>query len=339
MRVKLLLGPVLLAVLALTGCSIQTLHATKGPLTLSADFTDAQNLVVGHSVKIADVTVGSVVKVELVGSGADYRARVEMSLKEGVNVPVGTRAEISVTSLLGENYVRLTPPAGGDLSQGPFLADHDRIADTSVTPGLEEIVGHAGPLVSALAAGDVPGIAKAASEGLGGRGEQMNRMIRDAAVFTQLFADHRGELADAVDDLAALGRSIAKEKGPLDRLPDRLAKATARLADDRDRILTALRSLSDLAKTVNDTVLLKHTDQMHDMITQLGPMLKTLASDKTRLGTLIASAQEFVYRMPRSVYNGQLLIYPVLKIDEPSGAKEPTGPTLPELVEMLRPVG
>ncbi|MFB4297596.1 MCE family protein [Actinomadura sp. NTSP31] len=340
-RPLLLAGTLALCVCAvLSGCSVQTLHAPKGPLTLTADFTDVQNLVAGHSVKVADVEVGSVTRIELVDAGNGYRSRVVMSIKKGVHVPTGSTAKVTTTSLLGENYVQLLPPAGRALNQGPFLADHARIAQTTTSPGFEDIVGKAAPLVGALADGDAPGLVHTASTAFAGRGPQLNAMIANADTLLKTFGRRREQLGRAVDDLADLGRKLAAHEGSLKRLPGRLADATQLLADDRQKILTAVHSLSELAKTVNDTVLIGHTDQLRRLIDQMGPTMQVLASDKTKLGTLINRVQEFVTRMPRQVYNGQLLTYPVMDFNGSAtrgGGKSPT--SLASLVRMLGPQG
>ncbi|MEV5830567.1 MCE family protein [Spirillospora sp. NPDC052242] len=335
----LLFAGVLVLTGSLSGCSLQTLSATAGPLTLTSEFADVQNLVAGHAVKIADVEVGSVSGVALVGGGtAGYRARVTMSIKEGVRVPVGTTAKITVTSLLGENYVRLRPPQGGPLNRGPFLPDGARVASAGTSPGFEDVVGGAAPLIGALAAGDAPRLVDTAATALAGRGPTMNAMIGDAAKLVATFERHRGELARAVDDLAELGEKLAAREESLDRLPGRLADATRVLADDRERLLTAVRSLSGMAKTVNDTVLIGYTDELRHLVERLGPTFQVLADDRTRLGTLITRLQEFVERMPRQVYNGQLLVYTVINFDgSATGAGAAAPSTLAGLVDMLGP--
>jgi phospholipid/cholesterol/gamma-HCH transport system substrate-binding protein len=259
-----------------------------------------------------------------------------MSIKKGVRIPVGTSAKVTVTSLLGENYIQLEPPPGKNLAQGPFLADDAHIGSTSTNPGFEDIVGRAGPLIGALADNDVPGLVQAGSTAFAGRGPELNAMIRNAGTLMDTFGKQREALAGAVDDLATLGRKLARHQGSLNRLPGRLASATKLIADDRQKILSAVRSLSDLAETVNDTVLIGHTDQIRRLIQQMGPTLGVLASDKTRLSTLITRAQEFIQRMPRQVYNGQLLIYPVLEFNKGTEKGGQTPPTsLTGLAHML----
>ena len=167
---------VLATVLALSGCNYKTVGAPKGHLTLTAEFNDVQGLVAGHSVKMSDITIGSVTKVQLDG----YRAKATLSIKDGIRIPQGTRAEIKVTSLLGENYVRLNLPAGHRLDTGPFLAIGATIGNTSVQPDLEQISDRIGPLLAALGGQDVATISAESATAVGGKGEQLNTLIARA---------------------------------------------------------------------------------------------------------------------------------------------------------------
>ncbi|MCW2887293.1 MAG: phospholipid/cholesterol/gamma-HCH transport system substrate-binding protein [Streptosporangiaceae bacterium] len=314
---RLLMTAMLALSVTLSGCSLQTLGAPKGDLTLTADFDDVQNLVVGHAVKISDVPVGSVTGIKLIGSGTGYRSQVTMSIKNGVKVPAGTSAELSITSLLGENYVRLAPPPGSLVAGGPMLANHAQITSTSVAPAFEEVVGKAGPLLSAVSGNDVAGIVDAGATAFGGKGQQLNTMIKQSNQLLVMFTAQREQLAGAVDDLARLGGQLAKGQRQLSALPDNLAKTTRMLANDRDKILSAVQGLSSLAKTINDTVLVRRTDQLRKLIERLGPSIGTLASDKTNLGQLVTTLTNFVKVLPRAVYNGQLLAFPVLQLVGP----------------------
>lgn len=91
-RVVAVVGAVVAAIVS-TGCSVQTLGAPKGDLTLYAVFGDVQNLVTGHSVQLADVRIGTVTRVGLQG----YKVRVAMSIADHRRIPVGTTAAIAKT--------------------------------------------------------------------------------------------------------------------------------------------------------------------------------------------------------------------------------------------------
>ncbi|MGI8332955.1 MlaD family protein [Actinomadura scrupuli] len=319
---------------AMSGCSYQTAGSPQGGLTLTADFTDIQNLVVGHAVQISNVQVGTVTAVKVVGTRANYRARVTMSIKKGIKVPVGTTAQLSITSLLGENYVALTPPPAG-LNTGPFMADHAQIGSTSVVPAFEQVVGKAGPLLSALSGNDIATIVDAGSAAFAGKGPELAKMIKQTDSLLSLFASQRAQLDAAVTDLAKLGRDLAKGRDELGRLPAGLAKATKVIADERYRLLDTISKITQLAKVTNDTVLVGRTRQLRQMITQLGPVIGTLASDQTNLAGLITNMQDFVNKVPRAIFNGQLLLYPILDLETGQSSNKSADNLMAALTKMM----
>jgi phospholipid/cholesterol/gamma-HCH transport system substrate-binding protein len=319
---------------ALSGCSYQTVGSPQGGATLTADFTDIQNLVVGHAVQIANVRVGTITSVKVVGSRANYRARVTMSIKKGIRVPVGTTAQLSITSLLGENYVALTPPPAG-LNTGPFMADHAQIGSTSVVPAFEQVVGKAGPLLSALSGNDIATIVDAGSAAFAGKGPELAKMIKQTDSLVALFAGQRAQLDSAVTDLAKLGRDLAKGHDELGRLPVSLAKVTKVIADERYQLLDTISKITQLAEATNNTVLVGRTRQLRQMITQLGPVIGTLASDQTNLGALITNMRDFVNKVPRAIYNGQLLLYPILDLQAGQTSNKTADNLMAALTKMM----
>jgi phospholipid/cholesterol/gamma-HCH transport system substrate-binding protein len=318
--------PVTIAVVAfvaligvLTGCSIRTAGAPMGDHTLTATFDDAQNLVTGHSVQLSDVKVGTVTSVKLVG----YRARVTMSIMSNVQIPQGTSAEIAVTSLLGENFVRLTPPQGADLQKGPFLANGAEITQTSMQPQFEQVVEKAGPIIEALANNDVATVVDAGATALGGKGEQLNSMVAKSSNLLELFGRQRKELGVAVDQLARLGRSLDSGKDEFDQAPERIERTTRLLVQNKDKVLRTIRELTRLARALDDRVLEGRVLQLRRTLLELDPVLQTLGNNGTRLTRLLAGVVAFEQKVPRATYDGHLLLYPILRLVLPNGTVVP----------------
>ncbi|MFI6497728.1 MCE family protein [Nonomuraea typhae] len=298
----------LLALAITTSCSLQTLGAARGDLTIAATFDDVQSLVAGHSVQVADVRVGTVTGIRLEG----YRARVTMEIGGARRVPVGTTAAVAKTSVLGENYVALRPPPGRDLTTGPFLPAGATITDTSVEPDIEQVTEKAGPLVEALGAQDVNAILDAASTAFAGKGADVNALIRRTAEVTDAYAAARAELGATIDHLARLGADLAKGEKELDRLPGTLAAATARLAHGRRHVKTALIALTDLAREANATVYPRHAARLRTIMRELDAITDAMVRGKDDLKRLVARLQYFIDTPPITV-NGQVLIYVWLK--------------------------
>ncbi|MFB4309706.1 MlaD family protein [Actinomadura sp. GTD37] len=302
----------LAAALAVSGCSYQTAGSPQGGMRLSADFTDVQNLAVGHAVQINGVRIGTVTGIELIGTGASSRVRVSMSLKDGLKVPRGTSAELSITSLLGENFVGLLPPRTG-LNSGPFLADGTVLSATRVVPAFEQVVGKAAPLLEAVSTGDVGTIVDAGATAFGGKGEQLGTMTRQVDDLVALFAAQRSQLDSALTHFASLGRTLAANEKQLGRLPGGLAEATRVLERNKDEMIDTLDKITKLVGAMDDTVLLGRVGEIRQLVRQLGPLLQTVAADDSNLGGLIAKMENFVTKLPKGVFNGQLLTYPVLR--------------------------
>ncbi|MBO2446199.1 MCE family protein [Actinomadura barringtoniae] len=305
-------------VLAVTGCSIKTAGAPKGDLTLTAKFTDVQGLVQGHSVQMSDVKVGTVTKVEL--DKADYTSKVTMSIKNGIHIPQGSRAEIKITSLLGENYVDLQLPPGGRMDQGPFLASGAQIPNTSVQPAFEEVVGQAGPLLKALSGNDVAAVVNAGATALDGEGGKLNTAIAKSGDLIKVFADQREQLGKAVDDFARLGNSLAKGSDALNQAPVELERTTKMLRDDKDKILNVVAKLTRAARELNDKVLEGRVSRFKTLLNDLDPVLAQLGNNRQRLTGLVNGLVTFSDKLPKASYDGQLLLYPILKVTWPDGS-------------------
>ncbi|WP_433255913.1 MCE family protein [Streptosporangium sp. CA-135522] len=310
-----------LTVLCLTAaCSLQTVGAPTGGLTLTATFDDVQSLVAGHSVQISDVRVGSVTDIRLEG----YRAKVTMSIEDGTRVPRGTGAVVAKTSILGENYVQLRLPEGKDMTNGPFMPDGSVITDTSVQPDIEQVTERAGPLIDALGAQDVNAILDAAATGLGGKGKDLNRLLRQTTEVTTAYAESREDLARTIDGLARLGDDLAKGSGELDKLPGTLADATARLNHGRKHVKKTLQELTALAREVNSTVYPRHEARLRTLLRDLDAVSTSMVRGKEDLKVLVSRIQRFI-DLPPIVVNGQLLTFVWLKgllLPKPKKAKK-----------------
>ncbi|MEV6148980.1 MlaD family protein [Nonomuraea sp. NPDC052129] len=306
MKARVLSGLLALGITA--SCSLQTLGATGGDLTINATFDDVQSLVAGHSVQISDVRVGTVTGIRLQG----YQARVTMSITPEHPVPEGSTATVAKTSVLGENYVQLTPPPGKDLSKGPYLKSGATITDTSVEPDIEQVTAKAGPLIEALGTQDVNAILDAASTAFAGKGADVNKLIKQTAEVTDTYAAARQDIATTVDALAKLGDQLAKGSKELDRLPGTLAAATARVAHGRKHVKTAIIALTNLAKEANLTVYPRHAARLRTLLRELDAITSSMLRGKEDLKALVAKLQAFIDTPPITV-NGQVLIYVWLK--------------------------
>jgi phospholipid/cholesterol/gamma-HCH transport system substrate-binding protein len=303
------------SVLALSSCTIQTANAPTGKVHLIATFDDVQQLLIGHNVQVANVPVGSVQKIELDG----FRARVTMSILDGRNIPVGTRAVIKRTSLLGEHFVDLVYPASFNSTNGPFLKDGDVITQTDEQPDFEDLVHQAAAVIGSVTANDVQQVIEAGYKGIGGKGQELHDLVGELAQVTKALAGQQDKLAATVDGLGQLGSALAAGSPQIGTLVDDLAATSQTLAANRDRIVQTLQSLVDLAQLSNDTVLGPHAQALHDLIVQVDPLLQSLAEGRSTLEQLIPNVVRFTELIQQAIRHDDLLVLAWLFTGTPSG--------------------
>ena len=77
-----------------------------GAFTIQAQMPDVDNIEPNSRVRVADVTVGNVTKIERQG----WNALVTMELNGNVVLPANATAKLGQTSLLGSLHIELAPP-------------------------------------------------------------------------------------------------------------------------------------------------------------------------------------------------------------------------------------
>ena len=108
-----------------------------GSFVIQAQMPDVNNLQQNSRVRVADVTVGNVTKIER----QDWHALVTMSLNGDVDLPANAIAKLGQTSLLGSQHIELAPPTDappqGKLHDGSLipLAHSDALPDHRADAG------------------------------------------------------------------------------------------------------------------------------------------------------------------------------------------------------------
>lgn len=288
----------LVVALVAGGCSLRTAGSPKGDLTLTARFDDVHNLVVGHSVKLADVTVGTVTGVDLDG----YRAVVTMSIAEDHPVPDGTTAVLAKTSLLGEQYVELRLPDGwAPGSGGGLLRDGDEITRTTTEAEFEEVTERAVEFLGAITARDLRTIVGTGASVLGGRGGDLHELIADLSAVVVDLDSQRQQIATTIDGFARLTRDLAANDDRVAGLVDDLASASVTLAANRDRMISTLEGIRDLSAITVDEVFGPHLDDLISTLHDLDPIVATVAGQRPLIESLLRTVDQFLVRIANNV--------------------------------------
>lgn len=301
------------ALLLASACSLP--GRTTGPVTVTATFKDVGDLVVNHSVQVADVRVGSVTKIELT---PDFRAKVTMSIKD-VHLKSDAVATIRQTSLLGEKFIDLRPcdptPAHNDQgcnANAPPLANPGTISDehTGEAPELEFVADAAIRLLAATALpNDFAALVQTGSEGFAGRGPELRSLVDDLATISGTLADQTTHIQQIIDGLDKATSTLAPNDASLEQLLVNLANTTTVLANNRDETVSTLQALTRMVQAQDQLVFDPYLQQVDRQVKQVDAIVDELTRGRAEVNTLLDWIDRFVYQVPKGIPNDFAQVY------------------------------
>ncbi len=282
-----------------------------GSREITAMFDDVGDLVDGHSVQVADVRIGSVTDIELTD---DYRAKVTMSIKDDIFVPVESRALLRTTSLLGEKFIEIRPLDEDDPLAGTDLVDGDEIPESTEAPELEFVTERAVEILGSVVASDIATLVETGSIGFAGRGPELRSLVENLSTISGTLADQTDELIRIIDSLDGATATLAGGASDIDALLVNLAETTGVLADNRDEAIDAIRELTRLAQIQNDTVFEPYLDVVDTQIKQLDAILGEVDRDQQQVADLLFWIAEFADTLPKAVPGDFAQVYGLLEV-------------------------
>lgn len=240
---------------------------------VTAEFADVLDLVPQSSVKVDQVTVGTVEKIELNG----WTARVTVRLPKSVKLPDNAVAELKQTSLLGEKYVQLERPTrvapAGALSDGDIIP----LANTGRNTEVEEVLSALSLLLNGGGVAQLKVIQAELSDALGGNEAQIRDLIVQLDTFVAGLDKQKAEIVRAIDGIDALSAKIAARKGDLAAALEALPRGLKVLADQRRQLTQMLTALSNLGAVGSKVIRATKADTVANL-QALAPVLGKLAS-------------------------------------------------------------
>ena len=227
-----------LAALLLVALAVLPACASQNKIVLEATFDDVIDLVPRAHVRTADVPIGTISSIELTD---DNRARVVMAVRDGTGLPAKVEAVLRQTSLLGERYVELRAiEPGGTLASGA-------IDQTRVITDFEDLVDTGNELLEFVVADRLSAAVQTSAVAFGGRGGTIGGFIADVETFVGTYDDNSDEVLRLIDALDELTATIAPDAQVHAETLDELARASAALTEEDDRLLDALTDLTRLS--------------------------------------------------------------------------------------------
>ncbi|GAA0962313.1 MCE family protein [Actinocorallia libanotica] len=272
--------------LLLTGCGFQGVSSIPlpggpdlgdDPYEVKIHFANVLDLVPQSTVKVNDVSVGRVEKIELDG----WQARVTVRLSKDARLPDNATATIAQTSLLGEKFIDLKAPAQGpvgELGQGDVI----RVDQTQRNTEVEEVLSAMSLLLNGGGIEQVSTITKELNAALSGREESIKSVLRRVDVFVGTLDRQRHTITDALDKIDRLMVKLEAEKGTIADTIEQTEPALAILEENREDLTKMLVSLSKLGDVTTSVVTRSKKDLLANL-KNLQPVLKNLNKNGKKL--------------------------------------------------------
>ncbi|HEX4559302.1 MAG TPA: MCE family protein [Mycobacterium sp.] len=244
-----------------------------GAFAIQAQMPDVNNIQPNTRVRVGDVTVGTVTKIERQG----WHALVSMRLNGNVVLPANSTVTLGQTSLLGSLHIELAPPDDvppeGRLHQGSLIP----LSSGRAYPSTEQTLAAASMLLNGGGIGQVQDITKALSTAFSGREGDLRSLMEQLNTFITRVNDQTGDIIDATDSLNRLTGQFAKQKPILDKGLDTIPDALAVLNRERDNLIDAFDQLGKFSALAADSVDKTKTALVQEL-KDLGPVLESLAN-------------------------------------------------------------
>ncbi|GIG87093.1 hypothetical protein Pen02_20290 [Plantactinospora endophytica] len=287
----------LAATVGVAGCTAPDLAdlplpggAPSGPAyRVTAEFTDVLDLVPQASVKVNDVTVGSVEKISLRGWTALVRLRIDRAVK----LPGNATAAVRQTSLLGEKYVALAAPVteapAGQLDDDAVIP----LARTKRSAEVEEVLAALGLLLNGGGLAQLKTINQELSAALEGREPAARDALRQLDAFVTGLDRQKADLVRAVDALDRLTGRLARQRAVIGDALSALDPGLTVLAEQREQLSDALTALGELGRVGARVV----TESREDLVASLKALQPTL-EQLVRAGDALPKSLDFMLSYP-----------------------------------------
>jgi len=336
-------------VVATGGCSVLKNGAYDLPLPGGADagsnpriitvrFDSVDGLVPKSNVKVGNIAVGSVQSIDV--DQTSWTAVVKCKIRKDVDLPANAVAQVRRSSLLGEWYVELSPPATD--ASSTQLADGATIGldRTTQTAPVEEVLGALSLLLTNGGVPQLNTVVKELNAAFDGRGPQFRSLLKQLDTFVAELDDNKGDIVRAVDALEKFSRTLDANKTDIAKALDELPAGVQVLADQRQQLVAMLGSLDRLSTVAVRVVRESSANTIADL-RALAPTLSKLAEAGTDLpnalqimltfpftaGTLDAIKGDFVNLDARVSLDGLTLLQTLLRTLGPSSGLPADDPT------------
>jgi len=260
-----------------------------GAFTIQAQMPDVDNIETNSRVRVGDVNVGTVKRIDRQG----WHALVTMELNGDVQLPANATATLGQTSLLGSLHIELAPPKDappqGKLHDGSLIP----LASSGKYPSTEQTLSAIALLLNGGGIGNIQDITDALSVAFTGREGDLRSLIEQLDKAIGYLNDQKDDIIAATESLNNLVGQFAAQKPVVDKALKTIPDALAVLRDQRENISEALAQLGKFSALAADSVN-QTKDSLVQELKDVGPVLESLAN----AGPALTRALSFLPTFP-----------------------------------------
>ena len=244
-----------IAVGLLGAFSINRFPFLRGVYSISADLRDAAGLQVGNEVRVAGVKVGKVTDIQL----RPDAARISMEVEDELMLPVETKLEVKLKTLLGQKFVDLQLPRGfvaassggrdpSDATSG-YMDEGDVIPreQTSIPFEIYQAANEGTEVLEGIDKVALRRMLKVLATSAVDSKEELGRAITALDRASDVLAPKSEDISAVLRQSKTVTESLAASDAEVEGLLERGASILTVLADRRQNISSLLAATNDLA--------------------------------------------------------------------------------------------
>ena len=244
-----------------------------GSYTIEAQLPDVVVIQQNTRVRVADVNVGNVTKIEV----QDWHALVTMRINGDVHLPANSTAKVGQTSLLGSMHIELAPPTDeppeGELKDGSVIP----LSRASTYPTTEQTLASVSILLNGGGLGQLQEINQAFAKALAGRENDMRSLLTQLDTFISQLNAQTDDIIAATESLNSLAGQVAAKDQTVDRALTTIPQALAVLSDSRTKLADAIDALGKFSAIATSTVH-QTKESLVTNLRNIAPVLRELAN-------------------------------------------------------------
>jgi phospholipid/cholesterol/gamma-HCH transport system substrate-binding protein len=249
-----------------------TAGSGDGSYTIQAQLPDVVVIQQNTRVRVADVNVGNVTKIEV----QDWHALVTMRIDGNVHLPANSTAKVGQTSLLGSMHIELAPPTDeppqGELKNGSVIP----LSAASTYPTTEQTLASVSILLNGGGLAQLQEINQTFAKALAGREDDLRSLLTQLDTFIGQLNAQTDDIIAATESLNSLAGQVAAKNQTVDTALTTIPQALAVLADERTKLADAIDGLGKFSAIATSTVN-QTKDAFVSNLRNIAPVLRSLA--------------------------------------------------------------